>query len=202
MHSCALAWQKIGTLLARVSCHLLSNVEAVREVWLARTPDEVLRELVVGETDALLVSLDLCGGVASSLLQRIRRRHGTTRVIGVTSATFAGRTHELLWGILPISVSRPELARSLQAGALGTMTSSLPAVPSILDEREDLGLTDRELEVLALIAEGQSNGSIAGALLIAEATVKRHVYQLMRKLEVRSRSQAVALARRLGAIGL
>ncbi|MEO5535275.1 MAG: helix-turn-helix transcriptional regulator [Pseudolysinimonas sp.] len=82
------------------------------------------------------------------------------------------------------------------------MTSSLPAVPSILDEREDLGLTDRELEVLALIAEGQSNGSIAGALLIAEATVKRHVYQLMRKLEVRSRSQAVALARRLGAIGL
>jgi NarL family two-component system response regulator YdfI len=59
-------------------------------------------------------------------------------------------------------------------------------------------LTDRELEVLALMAEGAANKQIAGRLEIAERTVKAHVTSILMKLEVASRTEAVAVALRKG----
>jgi DNA-binding NarL/FixJ family response regulator len=57
-------------------------------------------------------------------------------------------------------------------------------------------LTPREQEVLQLIAEGKSNREIAGALYIAERTVKNHVNSILRTLDVRDRTQAAILVRR------
>ncbi len=62
-------------------------------------------------------------------------------------------------------------------------------------------LSRRELEVLALIAAGLSNAAIAEKLVIAPGTVKRHVNHIYGKLEVQSRTQAVARARALGILG-
>jgi LuxR family transcriptional regulator, maltose regulon positive regulatory protein len=59
-------------------------------------------------------------------------------------------------------------------------------------------LSERELEVLRLIAGGFSNQAIAGRLYIAEGTVKRHINNIYGKLQVGSRTQAVAVARDLG----
>ena len=63
---------------------------------------------------------------------------------------------------------------------------------------DQLGLSKRELEVLPLIADGLSNQEIANRLFIAESTVKSHVSNIMLKLEVNRRTQAVKKARNLG----
>lgn len=59
-------------------------------------------------------------------------------------------------------------------------------------------LSDRELEILRLVAEGRSNKEVAAALFIAEGTVKNHVTNILGKLGVRDRTQAALKARDLG----
>ncbi len=68
------------------------------------------------------------------------------------------------------------------------IASSQPLPTNPLLER----LTERELEVLRLLAQGRSNQAIAQALVVAVGTVKRHVNSIMGKLEVASRLEAVA----------
>jgi len=70
-----------------------------------------------------------------------------------------------------------------------------PTSPEGLDE-----LTEREREVLALIADGRSNAEIAEALYISETTVKTHVTHVLQKLDLRDRVQAVVLAYRSGLV--
>jgi DNA-binding CsgD family transcriptional regulator len=63
------------------------------------------------------------------------------------------------------------------------------------------GLTARELEVLMLLAEGLSNAQIAERLVVSPKTAEHHVSAILRKLDVRTRAEAVAAAARLGLIG-
>jgi DNA-binding CsgD family transcriptional regulator/tetratricopeptide (TPR) repeat protein len=71
----------------------------------------------------------------------------------------------------------------------------LPASPS-----DSLGLTQREREILALVADGRSNREIAEALFITEGTAGTHVSNILGKLGVRGRTEAAALAYRLGLV--
>lgn len=62
---------------------------------------------------------------------------------------------------------------------------------------EQLGLTNREYEVLQLVVQGHSNADIASQLFLSLSTVKTHVSNLLQKMHVRSRTQAIEKARRL-----
>jgi LuxR family transcriptional regulator, maltose regulon positive regulatory protein len=69
-----------------------------------------------------------------------------------------------------------------------------------LEDGLPISLSAREMEVLALIAEGKSNQEISAELYLALNTVKRHAYNIYAKLEVKKRTQAVSRARQLGLI--
>jgi LuxR family maltose regulon positive regulatory protein len=69
-----------------------------------------------------------------------------------------------------------------------------------LEDGLPISLSAREMEVLALIAEGKSNQEISAELYLALNTVKRHAYNIYAKLEVKKRTQAVSKARQLGLI--
>jgi DNA-binding NarL/FixJ family response regulator len=89
--------------------------------------------------------------------------------------------------LLAPEITRRQLDRFIQRPPPSTRTP-----PELAD------LTDRELEVLRLIADGRSNAEIAADLFLTEATVKTHVNHILTKLRLRDRVQAVALAYRTG----
>lgn len=95
-------------------------------------------------------------------------------------------------GMLAPEVTRRVLARFAQSPAAPRRA----APPTTVTLAEPL--TDRETEVLALLADARSNAEIAGALFIGEATVKTHVSRILQKLGARDRVQAVVLAHRGG----
>jgi DNA-binding NarL/FixJ family response regulator len=87
----------------------------------------------------------------------------------------------------------PAVARKLVNLVAGMPARSAPATPPLVDS-----LSEREIEVLRLIAQGRSNKEIAEALVIAEGTAKNHVSNILSKLDARDRAQAVARGQELG----
>jgi DNA-binding NarL/FixJ family response regulator len=77
----------------------------------------------------------------------------------------------------------------------------LPRGPRPSTRENPAGLTARELDVLALVAEGLRNAKIAERLFLSEKTIDHHVSAILRKLSVRTRGQASAEAERLGLVG-
>ena len=106
---------------------------------------------------------------------------------------------ELLTAIRAVHSGDAVVAPSTTRRLLDRFAPMLPAAdapppPSLA------GLTDREREVLILIAQGLSNAEIANRLVLSEATVKTHVGRILMKLELRDRVQAVVLAYETGLV--
>jgi DNA-binding NarL/FixJ family response regulator len=99
------------------------------------------------------------------------------------------------------SITRKVLAEFTRLAAAAGNASAQPATPhSCPAEMLAEPLTEREMEVLNALAAGLSNREIAARLVITEGTVKNHVSNLIAKLEVRDRTQAVLRGQELGLI--
>jgi DNA-binding NarL/FixJ family response regulator len=137
---------------------------------------------------------------------------GMLRTILVYGAVLAAGTFALEWlkFRLLVQTHAVETYAALVAAAflgLGVWLGAklfrrAPAAPFVPNTRaqETLGISGRELEVLQLLAAGQSNKEIARRLDLSPNTVKTHVTKLFDKLEARRRTEAILRARELGMI--
>ncbi|SNT54897.1 DNA-binding response regulator, NarL/FixJ family, contains REC and HTH domains [Asanoa hainanensis] len=162
-------------------------------------PDVVLMDLRMPVLD----------GVAAT--RRLRAEHPGVQVIALTTFdddedVFAALRAGAL-GYLLKDVSSERLVEAVLAAARGESVlqpsvaaklvariAAEPAAPAPLS----VSLSERELEVVRLLAGGRSNREIAAALFLAEGTVKNHVTNVLGKLDARDRTQAALRARELG----
>ncbi len=171
--------------------------EAVRLARQLR-PDVVLMDLLMPVMD----------GIAAT--SAIRSELPETEVIALTSvlesAAVVGAVKAGAIGYLLKDTQAHELRRAIKAAAAGQVQLSPQASAYLVREvraPETTGaLTERESEVLRLLAQGQSNKEIAQSLQIVEDTVKTHVKHILSKLGVQSRTQAALCAMRLGMLSV
>jgi DNA-binding CsgD family transcriptional regulator len=114
--------------------------------------------------------------------------------------------------VVAIEIREPRLADRLAAlladvsglrlAAPGEPADAALVIPGDPPLAPDVGLTPRELDVLALLADGASNKAIARRLAISVHTVKFHIASLLDKLDAQGRGEAVAQGARLGVIRL
>jgi DNA-binding NarL/FixJ family response regulator len=110
-------------------------------------------------------------------------------------------------GLLPRDADGADLLAALAAVARGLVVVDAGLADALVPVHEPLPdaldpLTDREREVLALLAEGLPNKLVADRLGVAERTARYHVAQILAKLGARSRTEAVVRAARLGLVAL
>ena len=111
----------------------------------------------------------------------------------------------VVWGALPLEASREELLAALHALSEGLVVSAPQFVNAQSAPREGDGypaLSEREIEVLGLLAQGKANKQIAAMLGISEHTVKFHVSSIFTKLNVTNRAEAVRQGVRGGWVAL
>lgn len=180
---------------------------------------EAVRRLAAEHPDLDLVLLDICLPDVSGLdlFDELRRDYPALPLVALSALDDPRTVKAVLasgaMGFIPKSSSHPVMVNALRlvlsggrylppeliADEWGTVAgrgTSLGARSAV--SVEDLGLTERQRQVLALMAQGKSNKLIGRELGLAEATVKIHVTAVLRALKVTSRTQAVVMINRLG----
>ncbi len=205
----ALFREALATLLG-----VRPEIEVVGE---AADGDAALRQAAALRPDVVLMDLHMpvLDGIAAT--RRLRVEQPDVRVLALTTfdddedvfaALRAGAVGYLLKDVSSdrlvealLSAARGESV--LQPSVAARVVARFAALPDDAPPRPQplvVPLSDRELEVLRLLAEGGSNREIAAALFLAEGTVKNHVTNVLAKLGARDRTQAALRGRALGLV--
>ena len=162
------------------------------DMWRRLKPDVVLMDLRMPETDGLdAIRLIRAEDPLAAIIILTTYDHDEDVYAGLR----AGARAYLLKDVQP-----EELFKCIRAVHRGeTYLQSKIASKLALRVQEE-ALTDREVQILGLLAEGKSNKGIAQALFISESTVKTHLKSLFTKLDATSRAEAIAFAARRGLV--
>ena len=169
------------------------NGETAIQLCAEVLPDVILMDMVLPVMD---------GATAT---RAIRRQFPQVQVIVLTSFKEGELIKNALEagaiGYLLKDVSADELVDAIRAAHAGRATLSPEAAQALVETTNQprtygLDLTEREREVLALMIEGLNNTQIAGRLTVSPSTIKSHVSNILAKLGVASRTEAVTLALR------
>jgi DNA-binding NarL/FixJ family response regulator len=162
-------------------------------------PDVVLMDMLMPVMDGITATT------------KIRAELPDTEVIALTSVlddgTVVGAVRAGAIGYLLKDTQSEELCRAIKAAAAGQVQLSPEAASRLMREVRTpdvpaTSLTEREADVLRLVAAGKANKEIAAELMIGEKTVKTHVSSVLAKLGVQSRTQAALYAAQHGMVSL
>ena len=174
---------------------LLGEQPWVERCLAARTGDEALRLLPSLRPDVALVDLFLAGESGADVCDSIRKASPSTRVLLISGAgrmSPAAARAAGASGFVSKDWDAREVARAVRMVGSG-MTVFEPT-----SEQPAPMLSEREREVLDLIAAGSTNREIAEQLFLSPHTVKEHTSAVYRKLQARNRAEAVQRAQRIG----
>jgi NarL family two-component system response regulator LiaR len=154
-------------------------------------PDVILMDLMMPEMDGIQATRAILAGCPEIKVIAMTSFEEEKLVQGVLAA---GAISYLLK-----NVTADELAKAIREAASGRSTLSPEAARVLVQATRPAkqswsDLTEREMEVLNLVVQGHSNQQIADAMVISLATVKAHISSILSKLQVSSRSEAIAYA--------
>lgn len=198
---------------------LLSSATDIEAIGEASTGEEAIVRAAELQPDIILMDLKMPGLNGIEATRRILQRQPTVGVLIITmfddddsvfAAMRAGARgyllkdadrDELLRAITAVqrgeAIFSPAIARRMIT-YFGASRSSAAAQASRIEAPEFAELTDREREILNLIAQGHNNSAIAGQLVPSVKTVQNYVSSILSKLQVADRSQAIVRAREAG----
>jgi len=158
------------------------------------------------QPDVTIMDLRMPGVSGFEAIAAIRSEFPSARIVVLSNYEGSEDVHRALeagaMGYLVKSAGGEELLEAIEVVHRGRKYMP-PSLAMMLAKRSSVDpLTERELEVLRLLARGQSNREIASELSIAENTVRIHVAHILQKLAVEDRTQAVILAFQRGIVHL
>ena len=163
-----------------------------------------------GIPDLVVLDIDMPGMDGIAGIKRVRDAHPTVRMIVASGNDDPATIRKVLAmgvaGFLPKSEAPEVLLQALRLVLSGGSYMPPQALGDFRDgqlmSRPDAsGLTARQLDVLRLVMRGEPNKGIARQLGLSEGTVKIHIAAILRALQSRNRTEAVAMARKLGIEG-
>lgn len=185
---------------------VLSTVDDIEVVGEASNGAEVLP--LIGETapDVVLLDVRMPNMDGLTVLELMRKRHPAVKAVMLSGSTDPEHIRAALSrgasGYIVKTINPLDLPSALRQAVEGTVyhVLGIREQQEGVEAAEELGLTDREQTILKAVALGLSNRAISKELFVTEQTVKFHLSNIFRKLEVANRTEAARVAYRLSLV--